>query len=48
MAQYEERLCLTVANLVGDATNWKTVRLIVAELRVDVDTVEVQVPSVGA
>ena len=37
-----------VANLAGDATNWKTVRLIAAVLWVDVGAAEVQVPSVGA
>ena len=33
---------------IGDATNRKTVRLIVAALRPDVDTAEVQVASTGS
>ena len=36
------------ANLTSDATNRKTVRLIVVVLWVDVGAVEVQVPGVGA
>ena len=37
-----------VAKLAGDATNWKTARLIVAGLWADVGAGEVQVPSAGA
>ena len=32
----------------GDATNWDAARLIVVNLRPDVDTVEVQEASVGS